>query len=175
MTTHSTAETFCLHLELLDSEPPIWRRVCLCSDVSLDVLHRVLAAAMGWSGEADYVVKGQGQSLKSGEEGTLSSLLSEPGDSLIYTYAPAQGWLHKVTLESVGADQEPVPRCTAGDRQCPPEFCNGVWDYVDLLDRLGDGDDPEEIDALWQKVGYDFDPEYFDLAAANQRLQELSF
>ncbi|MBE9113191.1 hypothetical protein IQ273_27805, partial [Nodosilinea sp. LEGE 07298] len=115
-----------------------------------------------------------GQSLKSGEDRTLSSLLTQPGDSLIYTYAPAQGWLHKVTLESIDADQGPVPRCTAGDRQCPPEFCNGVWDYVDLLDRLGDSDDPDEVDALWQRVGYDFDPEKFDLAAANQRLQERS-
>lgn len=174
MTTPPTVETFCLHVELLDSDPPIWRRVCLHSDASLEALHRVLAATMGWSGEADYVVKGQGQSLKSGEERTLATLLSQPGDSLIYTYAPTQGWLHKVTLESIDAAQELLPRCTAGEYQCPPEFCQGVWDYVDLLDRLSDSGDPEEIDALWQKVGYDFDPEYFDLAAANQRLQERS-
>ncbi|MBE9157921.1 plasmid pRiA4b ORF-3 family protein [Nodosilinea sp. LEGE 06152] len=174
MTTHPTIETFCLHLELLDSDPPIWRRVCLQGDTSLEALHRVLAAAMGWSGQADYVIKGQGQGLQSGEDRTLSTLLTQPGDSLIYTYAPAQGWLHKVTLESIGPAEGSVPRCTAGEHQCPPEFCQGVWDYVDLLDRLSDGDDPDEVDALWQKVGYDFDPEYFDLAAANQRLQERS-
>ncbi|PSN11947.1 hypothetical protein C7293_22240 [filamentous cyanobacterium CCT1] len=174
MTTHSTVEAFYLHVELLDSDPPIWRRVYLQGDASLEALHQVLAAAMGWSGEADYVFKGQGQSLKSGEERTLSTLLSEPGDSLIYTYAPAQGWLHRVTLESIDAAQDSLPRCTAGEYQCPPEFCQGVWDYVDLLDRLSDGGDPDEVDALWQKVGYDFDPEYFDLAAANQRLQERS-
>ena len=165
MTTHPTVETFCLHVELLDSDPPIWRQVCLQSDASLEALHRVLSAAMGWSGESNYVIKGQG-------------LLSEPGDSLIYTYAPAQGWLHKVTLESVtlesiDAAQASLPRCTAGEYQCPPEFCQGVWDYVDLLDRLSESDDPEEVDSLWQKVGYDFDPEYFDLATANRRLQDL--
>ncbi|WOD39057.1 plasmid pRiA4b ORF-3 family protein [Nodosilinea sp. E11] len=179
MTTNPTAETFDLRIELLDSDPPIWRQVCLRGDASLEALHQVLAAAMGWSGEADHVIKGQGQSLKNGEERTLSTLLTQPGDSLIYTYAPAQGWLHKVTLESVTLEsidsaQGAVPRCTAGERQCPPEFCQGVWDYVDLLDRLSDSGDPDEVDALWQKVGYDFDPEYFDLAAANQRLQERS-
>ncbi len=174
MTMEPTVETYHLYIELLDSDPPIWRQVCVSSDLSLDHLHRLLAAAMGWSGEADYVFKGQGRTLKDGEERSLASLLMQPHDTLIYTYAPALGWLHKVTLEAIAPVDHPLPHCTAGERQCPPEFCNGVWDYVDLLDRLGDGDDPDEVDALWQKVGYDFDPEYFGLAAANQRLQDLA-
>lgn len=183
MATDLTAKTYHLHVELLDSDPYIWRRVCVQGDVSLAELHRVLAAAMGWSGEADYVFKGQGEVLPTGEERwsktgpqgpSLSALVTQPKETLIYNYAPAQGWLHKVTLEAIAPLDHPLPYCTAGERQCPPEFCNGVWDYVDLLDRLGDGDDPDEIDALWQKVGYDFDPEHFDLAAANQRLQGLS-
>jgi hypothetical protein len=174
MTTLPPVHTYQIHLELLDSDPPIWRRIAMPSNASLEALHRVLAAAMGWSGEADYTLKGQGQALKDGEERTLATLLSQPGDTLIYTYAPAQGWLHKVTLEALDTNSGPIPHCTAGERQCPPEFCQGVWDYADLLDRLGDSDDPDEVDALWQRVGYDFDPEYFDLAAANQRLQERS-
>lgn len=174
METDLTTETYHLHVELLDSDPYIWRQICVSGGVSLAELHRVLAAVMGWSGESDYVFKGQGRTLQEGEERSLSTLLLQPKETLIYTYAPAQGWLHKVTLEAIGPVEKPLPHCTAGERQCPPEFCNGVWDYVDLLDRLGDGDDPDEIDALWQKVGYDFDPEYFDLTAANQRLQNLA-
>ncbi len=173
MAIESTVETYHLQVELLDSDPPIWRQLRVQSDASLDDLHRLLAAVMGWSGKADYVFKGQGRTLKDGEERSLSTLLIQPNDTLIYTYAPAQGWLHKVTLEAIAPVEHPLPHCTAGERQCPPEFCNGVWDYVDLLDRLGEGDDPEEVDALWQKVGYDFDPEHFDLDAANQRLQGL--
>lgn len=182
MAIESTVETYQLQVELLDSDPPIWRQLRVQSDASLDDLHRLLAAVMGWSGEADYIFKGQGRPLKDGEERSLATLLTQPNDTLIYTYAPAQGWLHKVTLEAIlprghfvnAPVENSLPQCTAGERQCPPEFCNGVWDYVDLLDRLGEGDDPDEIDALWQKVGYDFDPEYFDLAAANQRLQGLA-
>lgn len=169
-----TAEPYHLHVELLDSDPYIWRQIAVRGDISLAELHRVLAAAMGWSGEADYMFKCQGKVLPTGEERLLSALVAQPNETLIYNYAPAQGWLHKVTLEAIAPLDHPLPHCTAGERQCPPEFCNGVWDYVDLLDRLGDGDDPDEIDALWQKVGYDFDPERFDLAAANQRLQGLS-
>jgi hypothetical protein len=174
MTTGPTAATYHLHVELLDSDPPIWRQMCVQGDASLEMLHHLLAAVMGWSGKADYVFKGQGRALQDGEERSLSTLLTQPNDTLIYTYAPAQGWLHKVTLEAISPVDHPLPHCTAGERQCPPEFCNGVWDYVDLLDRLGDSDDPEVVDALWQQVGYDFDPEYFDLAAANQRLQALT-
>jgi hypothetical protein len=174
MAVSPIVETYHLRVEISDSDPPIWRQVCAQSDLPLAKLHRVLAAAMGWSGAADYLFKGQGQVLAEGETRSLSTLLTEPGNTLIYTYAPAQGWLHKVTLEALGPVEKPLPHCTAGERQCPPEFCNGVWDYVDLLDRLGDSDDPDEVDALWQQVGYDFDPEHFDLAAANQRLQGLS-
>ena len=185
MATSPTSETYQLYVELLDSDPPIWRQVWVPGDRTLGELHLVLAAAMGWLGDADYRFKDKGQVLAVGEpQGSatdpqgplLSTLLTQPGDSLIYLYAPAQGWLHRVTLESVGpgeTPQTPLPYCSAGERQCPPEFCMGVWDYVDLLDRLGDSDDPEEVDALWQKVGYDFDPERFDLAAANRRLQGL--
>lgn len=182
METDLTAKTYHLYVELLDSDPDIWRQIAVRGDVSLAELHRLLAAVMGWSGEADYVFKGQGKVLQAGEERSLATLVTEPGEALVYNYAPAEGWLHKVTLEAISQPEHfvnapvdhPLPHCTAGERQCPPEFCNGVWDYVDLLDRLGDSDDPEEVDALWQKVGYDFNPEYFDLAAANQRLQRLS-
>ncbi|MFQ4137470.1 plasmid pRiA4b ORF-3 family protein [Nodosilinea sp. PGN35] len=186
MATERTAEAYHLHVELLDSDPSIWRQIAVRGDVSLSDLHRALAAAMGWSGEADYVFAGQGQMLQDGEERYLATLLTQPDDTLLYTYAPAQGWLHKVTLEKVALEailprghfvnapaEYNLPRCVAGEGQCPPEFCQGVWDYVDLLDRLSDSDDPDEVDALWQKVGYDFDPEYFDLAAANRRLQRL--
>jgi hypothetical protein len=185
MAVSSMVKTYHLRVELSDSDPAIWRQICVQSDLSLTALHRVLAAGIGWSGQADYRFKGQGQVLVEGEargaetsfQGpALSTLLTQPNDSLLYIYAPAQGWLHRVTLESIGSTSsadDPGPYCTAGERQCPPEFCNGVWDYVDLLDRLSGSEEPDEVDALWQKVGYDFDPEHFDLTAANGRLQAL--
>ena len=85
-----------------------------------------------------------------------------------------QGWIHTVTLEplpALEADLE-VPYCLAGEQACPPDFCIGIWGYEELLDRLGDADDPES-DALWEKIGYDFDPNWFDLKDVNQRLQKF--
>ncbi|MEO1067696.1 MAG: hypothetical protein AAFW95_01030, partial [Cyanobacteria bacterium J06638_6] len=117
--------------------------------------------------------KGQGRALGAGEERSLATLLYQPGDSLLYTYAPSLGWLHKITLEAIDPSDRPLPHCTAGECRCPPEFCHGVWDYFDLLERLEDSSEPDN-DALWQRIGYDFDPEAFDLAATNRRLQSLT-
>jgi hypothetical protein len=173
MNTDPTAVAYRLHLELSDSDPPIWRQVWVSGATSLDELHRVLVAAMGWSGQEDYVVKGQGRALGTGEERSLATLLLQPGDTLLYNYAPALGWLHKVTLEAIDPSDRSLPHCTAGECSSPPEFCHGVWDYFDLLERLEDSSEPDN-DALWQRIGYDFDPEAFDLTATNQRLQSLA-
>lgn len=66
-----------------------------------------------------------------------------------------------------------LAHCLEGEGACPPAFCHGVWDYLDLLDRLDGADDPD-YDGLWQQVGYDFDPHRVDLAAINQELHSLS-
>lgn len=163
-----------LRMDLLDSDPPIWRSLWVPADTPMAALPAILAAAMGWSGQAEAHLK-----IASGPDDpstleplTLAAVLQQPGDSLRYTYAPTLGWLHRVRLEAVAPlrEDEPLPRCIAGERHCPPEFCAGVWGYEDLLDRLNDPEEPD-YDQLWEQVGYDFNPEAFDLAAVNQRLQ----
>lgn len=165
-----------LRIDLLDSDPPIWRSLRLRADTPMADLPILLAAVMGWSGQAEYQLKAQtaSGSLPTAEVSPstpLSAVIRTPGDSLRYTYAPALGWLHRVALETVEPAQpgEPLPNCIAGERHCPPEFCAGVWGYEDLLDRLNDPEDPDYPE-LWEQTGYDFDPEKFDLEAANQRL-----
>ncbi|MGF1568966.1 MAG: plasmid pRiA4b ORF-3 family protein [Nodosilinea sp.] len=185
MTTQPSPARYTLRIDLLDSEPAIWRRLRVNDSLSLDHLHRVLTTVMGWSGQADYRFKGLHQVFEGGldlppsEESTdeprgLEDFLSQPGDTLLYTYDLTEGWLHRIVLEaSEAATADGMsPHCTEGERACPPEFCQGIWGYEDLLDRLSDPDNPE-ADALWERVGYDFDPEYFDRSGVNQRLQAL--
>ncbi|MFH7245260.1 MAG: plasmid pRiA4b ORF-3 family protein [Spirulina sp.] len=164
-----------LRIDLLDSDPPIWRSLWVRANTPLVDLPRLLAAAMGWSGQAETQLKPQTATDLGSQPETadppLSAILRRQGDSLRYTYAPNLGWLHRVTLAAIepAPDEGFVPHCIAGERHCPPEFCAGVWGYEDLLDRLNDPEDPDYQD-LWEQVGYDFDPEKFDLEAANQRL-----
>lgn len=176
--TSTPSQRYQIRIDLLDSDPPIWRSLWVRADTSLTDLPPLLAAAMGWSGQAETQLRALStpdSSTAAEENPTLATVLRQPGDSLRYLYAPALGWLHRVTLEVVAPmdHDQPLPHCLAGERHCPPEFCSGVWGYEDLLDRLNDSEDPDYAD-LWEQVGYDFDPEKFDLVAANQRLQALS-
>lgn len=179
-----------LHLDLLDSQPPIWRRLWLDQTLPLSMCHRVFALTMGWDETADYRFKPTlppsnqlTQPLSPSEGNSLADWLLQPGDSLIYLYQPNQGWLHKITLEAMASPAEAlttdqvlasdwVAHCLEGEGACPPQFCHGVWDYLDLLDRLNEADDPD-YDELWQRVGYDFNPDRVDLVAINQRLHDL--
>jgi hypothetical protein len=183
MSTVNDSSVYCLHIEVLDSNPAIWRRFCVEPQLTLAELHQVLTGVMGWSGTANYRFKapqpGQESSMldiSSADDSvnrlSLQDLVSRPEDSFSYTYSLAQGWIHTVTLENiqpVDADRK-FPYCLEGEQACPPEFCVGIWDYEELIDRLSDPDDPD-YDHLWEKIGYDFDPQWFDLKAVNQRLK----
>ncbi|HIK43909.1 MAG TPA: plasmid pRiA4b ORF-3 family protein [Leptolyngbyaceae cyanobacterium M65_K2018_010] len=176
METSTPLMVYQLRVELLDSDPPIWRSVWIHPTTSLGELHRLLVATMGWSGQAEYSFSRPGPPPRQNlaPPTRLQTLLLESGDSLLYTYDPVQGWLHRLVLESSSlADPAlKLPYCANGERQTPPEFCAGVWGYEDLLDRLSDPEDPD-YDQLWAQVGYDFDPERFDAAVVNQRLAAL--
>ena len=178
--------TYELHIEVLDSEPTIWRRFRVPSQIGLGQLHPVLTIVMGWGGNADYRFKTDGPQGKDGRldlqasDGRVNSLclrdlVDRPGDSFLYTYNLALGWVHKVTLETIrdGQVKQALPCCLAGEQACPPDFCVGIWGYEEFLDRLGDPDDPD-YDELWEQVGYDFDPAWFDLKSINQRLGTCS-
>lgn len=183
------------HITLADSDPPIWRRFEAPAGLTLAEFHPVIQTVMGWSGDRPYQFKVPGQEYpaaiaprrEAGKQGgdrapslgpltlTLADLNLRPGDKLAYTYDLRDGWLHVLQLEEIRAGyskEEPPYRCIAGERACPPLDSGGMWGYEDLLERLGDPEDPEYEDLLtW--VGFDFDPDVFNLTAVNQHLQRI--
>ncbi len=104
-----------------------------------------------------------------------------PTRTIYYTYDLQDGWLHRLEVEALDQAVESdstgdstgnstLPVCIAGAAACPPEGAGGVWGYDELLARL---DDPEDPDYMRLIEDYsDFDPEAFDLAAANARLRQ---
>ena len=143
-----------LTIELRGSKPRIWRRLSLPGDLTLDVVHTLFQAAMGWTDSHLHRFQpgiGQGYSEpyfvtefdeEEGEEGTredgvrLDQVLRAPGDRLTYLYDFGDGWEHRVTLESVApltpGDRE--PRCLGGARACPPEDVGGIGGHHEIAD-----------------------------------------
>ena len=62
----------------------------------------------------------------------------------------------------------PYPRCTAGERACPPEDVGG---YEEFLEAIADPDH-ERHDEFTKWIGK-FDPEKFSLTDINQDLRKI--
>lgn len=66
--------------------------------------------------------------------------------------------------------QDYYPRCTAGERACPPKDVGGIYGYERFLKAISDPDH-EDHDELVEWIGGDFDPEAFDLGRFNSKLR----
>jgi hypothetical protein len=168
------AAVFQIKVTLLNTKPPIWRRILVDGSTTLDGLHEVIQAAFGWwnchlhefeIGRTRYGVPDPdwdfGPATLDERTARLDAVAGE-GAALHYTYDFGDDWRHKVTVEKVGP-VEPgtaVPDCIGGRRACPPEDCGGPWGYQDLLGSLGSRSGVS--DARLDFVSPDFDPEAFD-------------
>jgi Plasmid pRiA4b ORF-3-like protein len=173
-------------LQLLGvSKPPIWRRLLVRADMTLDRFDAAIQAAMGWYdchlhafttsvgeyGPTDADLVGCGDERRV----TVGDVLPEPGSRLRYTYDFGDGWEHDVVLEKILRTEldQLTPVCTAGKGACPPEDCGGAWGYQDLKDALADPAHErheELLEWLAPDGPPDFDPACFVLEDANERL-----
>jgi hypothetical protein len=168
-------DVFQLKVTVLDTKPPIWRRVLVDGGGTLDHLHEVIQAAFGWwnchlhefeVGRARYGVpdpdEDWGEPPRDERRTRLDAIASE-GSSLRYTYDFGDSWDHEIVVEKVlPADSIlTVPVCIDGRRACPPEDCGGTWGYRELLEILADPAHPEHNERR-EWVGRPFDPDAFD-------------
>jgi len=171
----ATGDVFQLKVTLLDTKPPIWRRVLVDGSSTLDHVHDVIQAAFGWwnyhlhefeVGQTRYGVpdpdEDWGEPPRDERRTRLDAIAGE-GSSFRYTYDFGDGWDHKIVVEKVvHADATvTVPACIDGRRACPPEDCGGTWGYGELLEILADPAHPEH-DERREWIGRPFDPEAFD-------------
>ncbi|MHB1164352.1 MAG: plasmid pRiA4b ORF-3 family protein [Candidatus Nanopelagicales bacterium] len=158
---------FRVRVDLDDSDPVIWRRLDLRSDLPLNVVHQAIQSAFGWW---DYHLNrftlGGGpwdrhsqvfacrEDLQEGEvedEAILDSLvrldetLQEPGDVLHYAYDYGDSWELTIRLEEVLPFQPgaALAGCLAGERAAPPEDCGHLLTEAELAEVL---DDPAAFD-----------------------------
>lgn len=174
-----------LKITLKGAKPPIWRRVLLPSDLSLDVLHEVIQIAMGWTNSHlhQFVAAGRFYGVPDDEFGfevqdeagvRLGDVLHKEQEAMVYEYDFGDGWEHQILLEKLLPfdDAQALPICVKGKRACPPEDCGGIFGYADLLRTLADPTDPEHQEML-EWLGGPLDPEAFDIDDTNQALTAL--
>ena len=176
-------QTYDLKVSLLDIRPPIWRRIRVHADVTLERLHEILQVAMGWRRRHLHQFELEGRVYAERHDGMpaaygdvartrLDALLVRVRDRLHYEYDLGDGWVHSIVLEKVHARQPEDRVCMIldGARACPPEDCGGAGGYEHLLEVIADETDPEHAEMLaW--VGKTFDPEKFDVEAVNRMLR----
>nr|WP_281289142.1 hypothetical protein [Leekyejoonella antrihumi] len=78
-----------------------------------------------------------------------------------------------LTVKATEPCEERRVRCIDGRRACPPEDCGGVWGYAEILELLGGpaAELDEEAQDRLEWLGDGFDPEQFDAAEVDRRLE----
>lgn len=170
-------------------KPPVWRRLIVDSRIPLNAVHDVIQMSMGWFdmhlhhfidkdgrlyGEIDPEFQSFDEMIDE-ESVILSDLLKKEKDTLRYDYDFGDDWRHKILLEKIlPADHSSFPIiCVKGVRACPPEDVGGVWGYQHMLEVLADPKNEEHEDMKEWIGDYFAGPDFFDLDAVNEAIQDV--
>ena len=179
-----------LKVTLRGTKPPIWRRLEVPADITLQRLHTVIQRGFGWQDSHLYVFETPAGrygipdaddelDIRSAAAKKLSAVADWPGDRIRYEYDFGDSWEHDVVVEAVLPAEPGVayPRCTGGRRAGPPEDSGGVWGFADLLNVLA-SPRHEDHAALLSWLGLEsaaeFNPDAFDRDAVNAALSKLA-
>jgi hypothetical protein len=172
-----------LRITLRDIRPPIWRRILVSNDLFLGDLHYTVNRAMGWDnshmhlfkfGRIQYAcsltVEDCGPPIRHEDSVTLAALIKRKGQAFTYEYDFGDSWEHEIKVEDILPfdPQLRLPVCLAGERACPPEDCGGVHGYYQVLEALGNPNDPK-LRGFREWIGQ-FNPEEFDSKQVNSKL-----
>ena len=176
-----------IKVTLADSQPPIWRRIQVKSDITLAKLHRVLQMVMGWTDmhlhqfailEKRYGVPDEEDvgPTETKDEGKykLHDLVRGEDSRFSYDYDFGDNWEHELLIEKVLPDEKGVryPLCLDGARACPPEDVGGTLGYKHFLEVIRNPTHPEHKEFLdW--ISSEFDPEEFDVDEVNHILRSV--
>lgn len=149
-----------LRLSLLDSPVLISRDFEIPAAITLNKLHLILQAVMGWQNTHLYqfergtecwtdphtiLLNDDFDDELEQEEDTdipLNSLLTDIGQKLLYRYDFGDGWLHEITLiDQYNGEFNSAMQVSLLDAKgaCPPEDVGGTDGYLQMLKTLKSG------------------------------------
>ena len=177
-TTHGSPAVLQIRIDLNEAQPPIWRRLNLRADLTLDVVHQVIQDAFGWADSHlhRFALGGSVWDRDSqlflcpydvaegDEDGTpeelvrLDQVLNEPGDVLRYVYDYGDDWQLTLRLEDTQPAEPGTPPavCVAGRRAAPPEDSRFEYMNGGLAALVGDLDrfEAAEVNELLARPWY---------------------
>jgi len=172
-----------LKITLIDSKPPIWRRIQVKDNTTFHKLHEILQVVMGWGNYHlyDFQVNNQCFSVphKYSEGKIISSkkiklnILKEK-QKFNYTYDFGDCWMHKILVEKIVPDKLglPHPICIKGKLPYPPEDYGRIGRYRHLFHIQKNKNHPEYEELIKDWLGEKFDPDLFDMKRINKELME---
>jgi len=160
-----------VRVELVDSDPAIWRQLEIRSTLTLDQVHRVLQAAFDWEDmhlhrftalepfvrlrPVDGELPDDLQWLpkqecldpddRAEEDLSLTQLFVLGSGVAFYEYDFGDSWLHRLELVSQKPADEGAPpaRLVDGARRGPLEDSGGLPGYEDIMNALADASHPD--------------------------------
>jgi hypothetical protein len=170
---------------LLDVDPAIWRRIEVPANFTLEDLHDVLQAIMGWAnyhlhhfqigGHMYGELTPEDREMLDGRKLKVSALAIDGERAFEYVYDYGDNWRCVVVLEAIVPASPSVvyPRLIEGARRGPPEDVGGPWGYIEFLEAIADPKHKRHRE-LREWIGDDFDPDHLDPAEINRALARLS-
>ncbi len=186
------APVYQLKVALQGAKPPIWRRIQVPGNITLEQLHSVIQLCMQWDDQHlhQFLIDRTCYSLPDGDDlwqasrpkneakFTLHDLREKIQPQFQYIYDFGDDWIHQINVEEILPAEEgkSYPVLIAGKRACPPEDIGGIHQYNHILAVLNDPEDEEyEEVASWLNMDI-FHPASFDkedIAEINETLKKL--
>lgn len=150
---NSFTEIATLRIELIDSDPLIWREVEVPTSITLKVLHDIVQVTMGWLDYHlwEFVIATQRYGLpveddwcerprKAASRTRLRDVLAPGPTEIEYTYDFGDNWQHRLVIGNVrrGDAGGAYPRFVDGQHAGPPEDCGGISGFYEMLEVLRD-------------------------------------
>ncbi len=173
---------YLLKIQLLDIEPPIWRRFVVPASITLDRLHDVIQIVMGWAdchlhmfiiGNKRFTEypESKDDGLECGKY-RLGALVKRKGRTFRYLYDFGDDWEHELILEESRYDNSELIMplfCLEGERACPPDDVGGAPGYFEFCSALKDPAH-EEHESCKEWCGGIYDSERFEIDFINWQL-----
>jgi hypothetical protein len=168
-------EICAVRIELLETEPLIWREVEVPTSVTLKVLHDVIQITVGWfdchlwrftiggqsygplmPGVRDDDAPGDATKVR------LRDVLESDTTIIDYLYDFGDSWEHRLAVTNIrqGDPDVSYPRYVRGEWAAPPEDCGGIPGFYATLDAMADLKNPQHAEVVeWLD---EYDPKHID-------------